>query len=440
MSLHIKPEEVHAALGRTILADGFEFVLDLDKSKGSWIHDSRSGRKFLDLFTFFASSPIGYNHPRLVHPETQKKLGRVSVNKPSNSDVYTTELAEFVETFREIAMPKSFRYGFFVEGGSVAVENALKVAFDYKVRRNFSKGAKNEVGAKVVHFRNAFHGRTGYTLSLTNTVPDKIAYFPKFNWPRFETPGLRFPADAQVLKDVAAKEEEILGQIRDLGKREGDDVACLIMETIQGEGGDVHFRKEFYQGLRKICDEFDWLLIFDEVQAGMGLTGKMWAFEHFGVEPDIAVFGKKSQVCGLMSRDTVDREPKNVFHVPSRINSTWGGNLIDMVRCQIYLEVIRDEKLLENTTKQGSRLLTGLEKIQTESGGKVWNARGRGLMAAFSFSQSDLRGKFLENLYEQGAIMLPCGSDSVRFRPPLTISTEEIDQALTMIQKAVKAL
>jgi len=436
----IKPGDVHEVLGKSLLVDGFSFVMDLEKSQGCWLADSRTGKKYFDLFTFFASSPIGYNHPKLLTPAAQKELAKAAVHKPSNSDLYTVEMAEFVATFQRLAMHKDFKYLFFVEGGTLAVENALKVAFDYKVRQNFRKGATREIGTKVVHFRNAFHGRSGYTLSLTNTLADKIAYFPKFDWPRLDAPGMRFPMDAQAEKDVSAAEERTLKQLNWLGQQDGDDIACVILETIQAEGGDVQFRPSFLRGLREVCDKYDWLLIFDEVQTGFGLTGKMWAFEHYGVLPDIVSFGKKSQVCGIMARDTIDRVPENVFHVPSRINSTWGGNLTDMVRCKMYLEIMHEEKMVENAAKQGEKLLAALQQLCGEFSHLIYNPRGKGLMCAFTFVSPDLREKFLKLMMEHETIILKCGPASVRFRPALNITSSEIDEAVTRVRKCLAAL
>lgn len=436
----LTPAHVHDELSKTILVDGFDYVLDLENSKGSYIHDAKTGKKYLDLFTFFASGPIGFNHPHLTSESSKKALLRAATHKPSNSDVYTVDMAEFVATFRAIAMPKSFRYAFFIEGGALAVENALKVAFDYKVQRNFQKGATREIGSKIIHFRNAFHGRTGYTLSLTNTLPDKINYFPKFDWPRFDTPGMSFPLDKAAEEKVRADERRILQQIRWTGEQEGDEIAALIMEPIQSEGGDVHFRKEFLQGLRDLCDEFDWLLIFDEVQTGFGITGHMWAHEHFGVEPDIVAFGKKAQVCGIMARDTVDRVPANVFHVASRINSTWGGNLVDMVRCRLFLEAIKQESMVENAAKQGQRLLAGLLDLQKNFPKIIFNARGKGLLCAFTFIDESIRKSFLAAMEENGAMILPCGPASVRFRPPLNISATEVDEALRIVKASLQSL
>jgi len=444
----VTPDKVHETIAGHMLADGFDVVLDLEKSKGTRLYDSRSGRYLLDFFTCFASSPIGFNHPRMVEPDFVRKLGRVAVNKPSNSDLYTTEMAEFVETFGTLAAPPELPNLFFVSGGALAVENALKTAFDWKVRKNIEKGVnapdtpeKDLKGTQILHFEQCFHGRTGYTLSLTNTFdPRKTQFFPKFDWPRVLNPKVRFPLEGKNLDNVQAAERESLGQIEKALAENPDDIAAIIIEPIQGEGGDNHFRPEFLQALRRIADENDVMLIFDEVQTGMGLTGTMWAFQQMGMAPDILSFGKKTQVCGIMVSERVREVKDNVFELSSRINSTWGGNLIDMVRCQRYLEIIDEENMLENAAAQGERLLRGFETVAGESGDRITNVRGRGLMCAFDLPTTQVRNDFIAKLRENGTFALPCGASTARFRPPLNITAEEVDEAVGAIEKTVKAL
>lgn len=322
----IAPENVLGTLGRHMLVDGYHVVMDLDRSHGSFIHDSLHGVEVLDLFSHFATVPIGYNHPKLKEPAFLSELQRAAVTKPANSDIYTQEMARFVETFSRVAVPPSHAaHLFFVEGGAVGVENALKAAFDWKVRKNFRKGYRREVGHQIIHFEQAFHGRTGYTLSLTNTAdPRKTMYFPKFPWPRIVNPKLRFPVDEAELERVKKVEALALAQVKQALVENRDDVAALIIEPIQAEGGDNHFRPEFLSALRQLCDDAEMLLIFDEVQTGIGLTGRMWGFQNYGVDPDLFSFGKKMQVCGFAANDRIFDEPENVFTVSSRINSTWG--------------------------------------------------------------------------------------------------------------------
>jgi L-lysine 6-transaminase len=436
----VAPTEVHRSLARHILADGYDQVFDYEKSHGAWIHDSRTGREYLDFLTFFGSCPIGYNHPKMQDPDFLRMLHRVAQLKPSLSDFYTTEYAWFIEIFGRLAMTPQLKYAFFVEGGALGVENALKTAFDWKVRRNKAKGVAGDRGTKIIHFREAFHGRSGYTLSLTNTDPVKTDYFPKFDWPRIENPKLRFPSTPEVEADVKAAEERALDQIKKAFADNADDIAAIILEPIQAEGGDNHFRPEFLRALERIADENQCFFILDEVQTGIGLTGKMWAHEHFGLTPDAVAFGKKVQVGGCLVGPKVDEEPQNVFKLSSRINSTWGGGLTDMVRSGRFLEIIEEERLVDNARLVGDHLLAGLQALQRELGGVMTNARGRGLMIAFDLPTSELRTKAHETIIANGLLLLTCGVRSIRFRPPLNLTLAEADAGLDMIRRSLKQL
>jgi len=438
--MSIKPTEVHKTLSKHMLADGFDLVLDLKKSKGCRIYNSRAGKYMLDCFSFFASAPLGCNHPKLTTPEFIKQMGELAVNKPTNSDLYTTEMAEFVDAFRKYAVPDYFKHLFFVSGGALAVENGLKTAFDWKVRKNIEIGKSEKLGTQVIHFKEAFHGRTGYTLSMTNTFNlNKIKYYPMFDWPRIINPKVKFPLNKENLENVKELEKQAISEIESAVSKNPDDIAALIIEPVQGEGGDNHFRKEFFLELRRLCDEHEMMFVLDEIQSGVGLTGKMWAHEHFDFKPDILAFGKKTQVCGMMVGERVDEMKDNVFNVPSRLNSTWGGNLIDMVRCQKYLEVIDEENLIKNAESQGNYLLEGLEGLSQKYSDKISNARGLGLMCAFDLPTPEKRDELQKRLYAKDLIVVTCGATTIRFRPPLVISSEEIAEALEILDKTLKA-
>ena len=435
----VSPAEVHETLRRHIFADGYDIVLDLERSQGSHLYDAKSGRRLLDFMTFFGSNPLGFNHPKMKQPEFREVLLRVAELKPSLSDLYTVEYAQFVEIFAHHCKPAYLPYAFFIEGGTLAVENTLKVAFDWKVRRNRAKGIAGERGQQVIHFRDAFHGRSGYALSLTNTDRAKTDLFPRFSWPRVDNPKLRFPVTDDVLRDVAAAEQQSLEQIRDAFESNPDDIAALIVEPIQAEGGDHHFRAEFLQALQRICKERECFFVVDEVQTGIGITGRMWGHEHFGLQPDALAFGKKTQCCGILVGPKVDEEPENVFKVPSRINSTWGGNLTDMVRCARFLEIIDEDRLVENAKSIGEFLLSGLEAIQREAGA-MSNARGRGLMIAFDLETPELRKRMLELMRREGLLALACGKRSVRFRPALNLSRADAAAGLEIVRRSLRSL
>jgi L-lysine 6-transaminase len=429
--------QVHDTLRKHLLVDGFDFVLDLDKSQGAYLVDGRTGTRYLDFFTFFASNPVGMNHPKMAQDDAfLKRMARIAIHNPSNSDVYTSEMAEFVETFSRVGIPAHLPHAFFVAGGALAVENALKVAFDWKVQKNFKKGYREEKGHMILHFEQAFHGRSGYTMSLTNTDPNKVALFPKFNWPRISNPKMTFPQTAEAIADVETRERLALAQAEHFFDRNRDDIAAIIVEPIQGEGGDNHFRPEFHRALRELADRHEALLIYDEVQTGVGLTGKFWCHEHY-VNPDVIAFGKKAQVCGVLAGPRVDEVETNVFRKSSRINSTWGSNLVDMVRFQRYLEIIEEDRLVENSAKTGAYLLKQLENMQSEFGDVLSNARGKGLMCAFDMPNPVFRNAFIQSCYDNNMLILPCGQQSVRFRPNLAVTPEIIDEGLHIIRKSV---
>ncbi|MDM1546984.1 L-lysine 6-transaminase [Empedobacter falsenii] len=426
---------VHERLAKHILADGYPIVMDMDKSHGSYVVEE-NGVEYLDLFSMFASTAIGYNHPHLM--AKIDFLGRNAVNKPAMSDIYTKDYADLIDTFERVAMPKELQYLFFISGGTLAVENALKTAFDWKTRLNFSKGIEKEA-SDVIHFKQAFHGRSGYTLSLTNTKdPRKYEYFPKFDWPRIENPKRIYPVTEDNLCKVVEAEKRAIEQIENALEIRKNKVACIIIEPIQGEGGDNYFRKEFFQKLREICDREEILLIFDEVQTGMGMTGKMWAFQHYDVIPDVISFGKKTQVCGILAnKEKLDQIPNNVFKESSRINSTFGGNYIDMLRFKLILEVIEQEKLVENAAEKGKYILSKLNEIAKETK-KIHSVRGLGLFIAFDFSSDLDRSEFIKTCFENHMIILPCGENSVRMRPHLNISEEDTNKAIEIIKLALK--
>ncbi|MGD8303489.1 MAG: L-lysine 6-transaminase, partial [Desulfobacterales bacterium] len=399
---------VHGILGRYLLADGMNLVMDLKRSHGSWIVDQRDGTEYLDLYTMYASQAIGYNHPRML--EISDELARAATQKPICSDIYTEQMARFMEVFARVAMPAYLSHAFFIEGGALAVENALKAAFDWKTRLNLTAGKDDVHADMIIHFKEAFHGRSGYTLSLTNTHnPDKTRFFPKFDWPRIDNPKLRFPVDAAEEQRVSDIEEQALKQVKQAIHQFGDRVAGLIIEPIQSEGGDNHFRPQFMQALRELCSENRIIFILDEVQTGIGLTGRFWAHEHHAVQPDIISFGKKTQVCGMLAGPIMEEVSENVFEKSLRIGSTFGGNLVDMVRCKRILEIIESENLVEAAEQQGTYLLAKLQDLQSHFSDTLSNVRGQGLLCAFDLPDPEFRKRFADQCFRAGVLAVGCG-------------------------------
>ena len=430
----IAPSKVLETIEQHVLLDGFKVVVDLDKSRGSYLHNAVSGKRLIDLYGFFGSIPVGFNHPHFDDPAVQRDLLRAAKVKIANSDVYSEGYAEFVETFERIVdLPPLERY-LFIEGGALAVENCLKAAMDWKVRKNMAAG-HGERGTEILHFRHAFHGRSGYTMSLTNTDPRKTDLFAKFDWPRVSCPHIDFSLpESEREADVIEREKMAEREIRELIRLRRIDICAIIIEPIQGEGGDNHFRGEWLHTLRKICDENDMLLIFDEVQCGMGATGRNWCCEHFGVVPDLLAFGKKAQVCGVMAGPRLDEVKDNAFRVSSRLNSTWGGNFTDMVRSTHYLRIIEEEHLVENAGKVGAYFLDQLRDLQREEP-MISAARGRGLFLAFDLPDAKTREEFWKGFFDLGVLTLRSGENSIRFRPALDLSAGVVDEAMDVMRK-----
>ncbi len=437
---YVSPENVRNELSKHILTDGFELVADLYESNVSEFVDARNGDRYLDFFTCFASLPLGMNHPKMNNPEFIEYMGKIAINKPSNSDLYSDIMATFVKTFFELGNTSDFKYAFFISGGALAVCNALKTAFDWKVSKNFRKGYRFEKGHMIIHFKDAFHGREGYTLSLTNTDPTKTDFFPKFQWPRILNPYIEFPLNEYNLNKVIQKEKIAIQEIKKAFYKNKDDIAAIIIEPIQGEGGDNHFRKEFLNELRNLADENDCLLIFDEIQTGVGITGKMWAYQHTDIVPDIICFGKKMQICGILVTEKIDEVPNNVFHTSGRLNSTWGGNIIDMARATKYLEIIDEDNLVENAKIMGELIQNELLMLQLDYPDLISNVRGKGLFCAFDLPNKFMRDNFKRLCYENKLLILGCGFKSIRFRPALNINYENIAKGIKIIRNVIDDL
>jgi L-lysine 6-transaminase len=420
-----------------VLLDGFRIVIDLEKSKGSYLYDAAHNQRLIDLYGFFGSNPVGFNHPYFDRPEVQADLLCAAKIKIANSDVYSEGYAQFLDTFWRVVGRPPLERMLLIEGGALAIENTLKAAMDWKVRKNIAAGY-GERGTEIVHFRHAFHGRSGYTMSLTNTDPRKTDLFAKFDWPRVSTPSIDFSlGEHERAADVIARERKSEDEIMQFVKARGVDIAAIIIEPIQGEGGDNHFRGEWLQTLRRICDENEMLLIFDEVQCGMCTTGRNWCCEHFDVLPDLMAFGKKAQVCGVMAGPRLDEVKDNCFRLPSRINSTWGGNFTDMVRSTHFLQIIEAENLVENARLVGEHFLNRLLELQ-EKNPIMTAVRGRGLFLAFDLPDPETRDALWKGLFDRGVLALKSGEKAIRFRPALDITKEVVDEAIALIGQQVR--
>lgn len=425
-------QKLREKMAQSVIVDGPHIVLDLDGSSGTTIKDLYDGTEYMDFSTFYASLPLGMNHPVFASDKARDRLMRAGVNKVANPDYHTEEMSVFADTFRRVLGDDEMPKLFFVEGGALAVENAIKAAFDWKSRRNEREGRETE-DLKVLHLEGAFHGRSGYTLSLTNTEPNKIERFPKFNWPRISVP------DCVALEGEELERAERLSleaAERHFAESKGE-IACVLVEPIQGEGGDRHMRAEWLRALEDLAHRNDALFVVDEVQTGCGMTGHNWCYQRLGLKPDIVAFAKKIQLGGIMAGRRLLEEPENVFTVPGRISSTWGGGLFDMVRSTLILETIERENLVSNAREMGERLLSGL-RDNTE-GTMVSSVRGAGLMVAFDLPDRATRDAVWADLEErEHLLVLRCGTKSIRMRPPLNVTPEEVTKAAQSVGASVR--
>lgn len=438
---HIAPDEVHERLAEHMLVDGFPIVLDLAKSHGSRLVDARDSTEYLDFYTFFGSAPLGMNPPGLFDdPTTRSELVEAAANKPANAEVPTVQLAEFVTTFTRVLGDPALRHLFLIEGGALAVENALKCSFDWKSRRNEAAGRSPELGTRVLHLRHAFHGRSGYTLSLTNTDPVKTDRYPKFDWPRISSPAVRFPLEAH-RAEVEAAEELALAEAKAAFEAYPHDIACFVAEPIQCEGGDRHLRSEFLLAVQDLCHQYDALFVIDEVQTGAGATGTPWCYQQLGLAPDLVAFGKKVQLGGVMAGRRVDEVAENVFRTPGRIDSTWGGNLTDMVRSRRLLQLVEQTGAIANAATVGQHLLARLVELEQAWPKVVSNARGRGFVAAIDLATRELRSSVLTMLWsEEHVIAFGCGERTLRLRPALSMTADEVDAGCDAMNRVVGRL
>jgi len=366
-----------------VVADGHDcVVVDID------------GNEFLDFTSNIGSSPLGYGHPDIM--KVRAKYAKIGNYKIAGQDFYCEEHAEISKKLLSI-ISGNYKI-FFCNSGTEAVENSIKLAY------------KKMGPLPAISCMNAFHGRTLGALSFTSSKPEQ-----KQNFPQFPTFRIKFCTgkDTQDVETTEALLKE-------------NKIAFIITETIQGEGGYNIASKEFIKNLRRLATKYSVPLILDEVQSGLGRTGKWWAFEHYDVKPDIMSMSKSLQVGAAVYEKRYEPKQRGV------LSSTWGGgDRIAMATGAKIIEVIRRDKLLDNVSKRGKELKKGLDEMTGKHG--IIDVRGLGLMIGIEFENKTLRDKLVQEMFKKHLLILGAGKKSIRLIPSLIITKEQVQQGLEIM-------
>jgi 4-aminobutyrate aminotransferase/(S)-3-amino-2-methylpropionate transaminase len=336
-----------------------------------------------------------------------------------------------------------------VTTGAEAVENALKAAFAWKARRNrggagwttddLTAVMRNEQTSAnaltVLSFEGGFHGRTLGALSATRSKPIHKLDFPAFNWPVVPFPASRFPLAEHAAANREA-EARSLQAITDVLDRQGHRVAALLVEPIQGEGGDRHASPEFFRALRRLLSGREVAFVVDEVQTGLGATGTFWAHHAWLLDepPDIVTWSKKFQLGGLFLREEfLPAEPYRIFN-------TFLGDPLRAAQANVILDVVERDRLVAHTVRSGARLVSGLVELGTRHPGLLSEGRGAGTFAAIDVRDPATRDQMLDRLRQRGVEAGGSGDRSIRFRPALVFGARHVDEALDAFDAVARSL
>lgn len=429
-------------------ARSIHFYQDAQRSIGNYVVDV-DDNVLLDLYGHIACVPIGYNHPDLLKAWKGGRFDWVAGWRPALGVAPPPQWVELVErTFARIA-PKGLPKVMTVTTGAEAVENALKAAFAWKMRRRRGGASwsvddltgvmKNRQagvdGLKIISFEGGFHGRSLGALSATRSKAIHKLDFPAFDWPVVPFPANKFPLDVHA-EENRALEARVLQQISDVIDRHGDAVAGLIVEPIQGEGGDRHASPEFFRALRRLLTEREVAFLVDEVQTGAGATGTFWAHEQWDLPtpPDVVTWSKKFQLGGLhLTEEMLPAEPYRLFN-------TFLGDPLRAAQFEVILEVMERDQLIAHTRRIGGALVAGLESLCERWPALLSQARGKGNYAAIDVRDPATRDRFVDTLRQRGIEAGGSGDRTIRFRPALVFAMRHVGEALDAFDAVAKVL
>jgi L-lysine 6-transaminase len=367
----------------------FDINIDFKKSKGSYVFDKQKNKPFLDLFSMFSSLALGYNHP-VFDSGFDEKIKYISHLRASNNLFYSDELKSFEKFFLEISFHNNVH---FCSTGALAVESALKCGFEFK---------KNPE-AIVLGVKNSFHGINSWgfiTDPSISSVKNRVVNYPKNNWE---------------LHSLDSLIEEL--------QKNRTNISSVIIEPIQCTAGDVYLDTKKLKEIQQLCNKNEVCFIVDEVQTGFGVTGEMWYSSMIGLNPDVVVFGKKSQICGIMTNDKYSEAIHSKYR---KLEVTFDGDLIDAIRSEYIMKAIEDYSLLENVRNKSNILNAELSALFN-------NYRSIGHLIAFDFKTKQKRDDFVKKAYLNSLLINPTNDKSVRIRPNLAFSDNELDKFLILM-------
>ncbi|KAG5292932.1 4-aminobutyrate aminotransferase [Histoplasma ohiense] len=442
-------QKASAELGEVFDTRSINMISNYDVSIGNYIADL-DGNLLLDVYAQIASIPVGYNNPTLIAAAKSPQMVNALVNRPALGNFPSHDWAAILKSGMLTVAPKGLNQVFTATAGSDANETAYKAAFMYhrqsvrggpevefteaEIASTMLNQAPGSPPLSIMSFKTAFHGRLFGTLSTTRSKPIHKLDIPAFDWPQAPFPVLKYPLE-EFAAENAQEEKRCLAEVERIIKEFHNPVAAIVVEPIQSEGGDNHASPAFFQGLREITKRNNVLMIVDEVQTGVGATGKFWAHDHWNLQtpPDIVTFSKKAQAAGYFYGDSLLRPNK-----PYRQFNTWMG---DPARALIFRAIIEEIKrldLVNHTAATGDYLYTGLERLAKQYPNEFQNLRGKG-QGTFIAWDSPQRDAILKKGKSVGINIGGCGDRAVRLRPMLVFQKHHADILLESLEKIVKS-
>ena len=424
-------------LSEFVIATPYPFAIDLEKCEGMWLV-TVDGQRLFDWVGYYGSKLLGHNHPGLYEPEYARRLLLAANNKVANPDFLTQECLDYYRTLYRLApkvMENHHLEVYAVNSGAEAVENMMKyMVAKFNQKQQTKQG--NAASRRFIYFDHAFHGRTVYALGVTQTV-DPVATKDFHGLTSGGNLKLAFPAYDSGLPEIENLKavQQALESVESLLRFMHDEIVGIIVEPIQGAGGHRVAMPEFFRGLSEIAHRYEVYLGFDEVQTGLGATGKMWAIDHFNLPypPQAVATGKKfgNGVVYML-------EPLEDVGV---LDSTWGGNLADMVRVVREIEILEEEHLVHKAEVNGAHLAEGLRGLVSKHYPVMRNVRGLGLYQGFSLDTPERKGHLVQVARDQfGLLLLGAGKQSIRTRPNLNLTRDEIDLFIRLLDDALTAI